>query len=141
MAEEWREKRGAVRAGPLLDAVLARADAEGGEAWRLAVFAGELRSAEGTRVFGEAAVGGGCAVLGLGGLDRGRHCTPETSLERAVKVAVHELGHASGLAHCADPRCVMYPSRHVGDTDRKARSFCRRCREDFLHVNLDAARG
>ena len=127
----------------LLDALLDRAEAEGaapGERWMLVVADAELHAPEVGRVFGEAAVGGGCAVVGLGALDGGSRCGAETLLDRAVKSAVHELGHAAGLAHCADPRCVMYPSRHIADTDRKAKVFCARCGGDYDHATLDAAR-
>jgi len=62
-------------------------------------------------------------------------------LERAVKVCVHELGHAAGLEHCADRACVMYPARDIADVDRKDKLFCRRCARDLAHATLDAARG
>lgn len=49
-------------------------------------------------------------------------------LARAVKEAVHELGHTYGLGHCRDPRCVMAFSNSLADTDRKRQEFCSRCR-------------
>ncbi|HSU15774.1 matrixin family metalloprotease [Longimicrobium sp.] len=137
-------KDGKLASAALLDALLDRAEAEDaapGEHWMLAVADAPLHAPGHGRVFGEAAIGSGCAVMGLGALDGGKRCDAMTLLGRAVKEAVHELGHAAGLAHCADPRCVMYPSRHIADTDRKAERFCARCRDDFAHVTLDAARG
>lgn len=47
--------------------------------------------------------------------------------ERAIKEAVHELGHTFGLGHCRDRRCVMAFSNSLADTDRKGQEFCERC--------------
>ncbi len=49
-------------------------------------------------------------------------------LERAVKEAIHELGHVWGLAHCTSPRCAMYFSNSLPDTDRKRSLPCVACR-------------
>lgn len=139
----WSAGDGRLLSGAVLDTLLARAAAEGaapGERWMLAVTDAELHAPEVGRVFGEAAVGGGCAVVGLGALDGGSDCGAGALLERATKAAVHEMGHAAGLSHCADPLCVMYPSRHIADTDRKAKVFCARCVGDYDHATLDAAR-
>lgn len=46
---------------------------------------------------------------------------------RVLTEAIHELGHALGLAHCEYPGCVMYFSNWIGDTDRKGPKFCYRC--------------
>jgi archaemetzincin len=54
---------------------------------------------------------------------------PRRFKERAVKEAVHELGHVLGLGHCPDPTCIMFFSNSLADTDRKGPGFCRRCRE------------
>jgi archaemetzincin len=48
---------------------------------------------------------------------------------RAVKEAIHELGHTYGLPHCGDPRCVMAFSNSLMDTDYKQKEFCPRCRQ------------
>jgi archaemetzincin len=48
---------------------------------------------------------------------------------RALKEAMHELGHTFGLAHCADPRCVMWFSNTLEETDRKGVAYCPRCEE------------
>ena len=83
-----------------------------------------------THVFGEAKVGGRCAVVSLHRL-RG---SPDGSLvpfsvvlERAAKVALHEAGHLFGLLHCMDERCLM---RFTGDLpvlDRTPFNLCRYC--------------
>ncbi len=53
-------------------------------------------------------------------------------LQRAVKEAVHELGHTYGLRHCHDRRCVMAFSNSLADTDFKGQAFCQRCRGRLL---------
>lgn len=135
---------GGSESGALLDALIARADAEAVDPralWLLAVSDAELRAPGHGRVLGEAAVGAGCAVVGLAPLDAGSGSGAKTLLQRAIKVCVHEMGHAAGLEHCADRACVMYPARDIADVDRKDKHFCRRCGKDLAHATLDAARG
>ena len=47
--------------------------------------------------------------------------------QRVIKEAVHELGHAFGLTHCEENRCVMHFSNSLQDTDFKHYIFCKRC--------------
>jgi len=47
--------------------------------------------------------------------------------ERALKEAVHELGHTFDLSHCPDVKCVMHFSNTLGDTDIKGAAFCKKC--------------
>ncbi|MEM4675293.1 MAG: archaemetzincin family Zn-dependent metalloprotease, partial [Nitrososphaerota archaeon] len=47
--------------------------------------------------------------------------------ERAIKEACHEVGHLLGLKHCNDPKCVMYFSNWIHDTDVKGYVPCARC--------------
>src|SRR5512136_1284452 len=49
-------------------------------------------------------------------------------MKRAVKEAVHELGHTCGLGHCRDPKCVMFFPNALYDTDVKGPGFCAACR-------------
>lgn len=77
---------------------------------------------------------GRCAVISLFRLRLG--ADKETFRRRAVKEAVHELGHTFGLSHCANPRCVMRFSNSLGDTDRKGSGWCEPCEQE-----LQASRG
>ncbi len=53
---------------------------------------------------------------------------PEALLcERLAKETIHILGHLSGLGHCSNPRCLMYPSHGVLETDFKQLGFCPEC--------------
>jgi archaemetzincin len=82
-------------------------------------------------VFGLADPPSGCAVISLARLYPefyGQPRDPRRFKERAVKEAVHELGHLWGLGHCPDPACVMSFSNSLSDTDRKGPGFCEACR-------------
>lgn len=82
-------------------------------------------------VFGEADMMSGAAIISLKRLREEFYGLPENEklfIERAVKEAIHELGHTYGMIHCKDPSCVMYFSNRLEDTDRKRRDFCQICR-------------
>lgn len=80
-------------------------------------------------VFGLVDRAGKAAVISL---HRPAAGTDDTTFRaRAVKEAVHELGHTWGLGHCADPKCVMAFSNSLADTDRKEKEFCSRCAHNF----------
>jgi archaemetzincin len=84
-----------------------------------------------TFVFGEAELGGRCALVSLQRLDERFYGLPsrqELLRDRLVKEAVHELGHTFGLRHCEDWRCVMTSSHAVDRLDVKEAAFCRACR-------------
>lgn len=52
--------------------------------------------------------------------------------ERTIKTIIHEIGHCFGLSHCLNPKCVMYFSNWVGDTDKKGKDFCTKCKNKIL---------
>ena len=58
------------------------------------------------------------------------HLTEDQNLfhQRVLTEAVHELGHTYGLGHCGNPRCVMFFSNSLMDTDRKGSEFCPSCK-------------
>ncbi|WP_346766009.1 archaemetzincin family Zn-dependent metalloprotease [Thermococcus sp. M39] len=47
--------------------------------------------------------------------------------DRAIKEAMHELGHVFGLEHCPNPKCVMHFSNSIIDTDFKNKDYCSIC--------------
>ena len=47
--------------------------------------------------------------------------------ERALKEAAHELGHSWNIPHCPSPKCIMFFSGSLADTDKKRDSFCYKC--------------
>jgi archaemetzincin len=132
LREEWREtESGLYRSIHLMHALMDRV--EGGEetprrTWRLAIADAGL-CAEGVgEVLGEAAVEGCCAVVGLAPLRAGSGADGQVLRSRLLTEAVHEIGHLAGAAHCRRASCVMYPSLHIADSDRKGHTFCAECR-------------
>ena len=83
-------------------------------------------------VFGQASLTGGVAVIYLPRLRQefyGLRADRSIFIERVLKEATHELGHAFGLDHCPKRSCVMHFSNSLADTDRKAKDFCDTCAE------------
>ena len=87
-------------------------------------------------VFGEATCPGKAALISLWRLRPefyGELPSKELFLERALKEAVHELGHTLGLRHCSRSSCVMHFSNSISDTDIKQSLFCDKC---YLHATI-----
>jgi len=81
-------------------------------------------------VFGEAHCPGKVAIISLFRLNPefyGQSADKQLFYERAVKEAVHEVGHTLGLVHCKNSSCVMFFSNSILDTDRKKSMFCEKC--------------
>ena len=83
-----------------------------------------------THVFGEARQEGRAALVSLFRLaeaptDKDR--PPPVLLERAAKVALHEIGHLFGLWHCESPACLMHFSGGLADLDQTPFTLCRYC--------------
>jgi archaemetzincin len=80
-------------------------------------------------VFGEAELGGTRAIISLYRLKPEFYGIRDGELfkERALKEAMHELGHVFGLTHCKNPNCVMFFSNSILDTDRKGWKYCELC--------------
>ena len=102
-----------------------------GESWRvLGIAAVDLYIPILTFVFGEAQMGGPCAVLSAHRLHQEFYGLPhdgELFRERLLKEAVHELGHTLNLTHCSDYRCVMASSHAVEWIDLKESKLCGAC--------------
>ena len=87
-----------------------------------------------THVFGEARQQGRVALVSLFRLTNGRSemaQPPPALLERTAKVALHELGHLYGLAHCENEPCLMHFSGNLEELDRLSLSLCRYCTRYF----------
>lgn len=81
-------------------------------------------------VFGMADAGLAVAVISLCRLRPefyGEDPDPRLLRQRALKEAIHELGHIFGLAHCDRQACIMHFSTSIQDTDRKGPGFCGLC--------------
>jgi archaemetzincin len=84
-----------------------------------------------TFVFGEAQMGGPCALVSVHRLRQEFYGLPEDRdilFDRLLKEAVHEVGHTLDLTHCDDYHCAMAPSHAVEWIDLKDRTLCDGCR-------------
>ncbi|MDQ2857166.1 MAG: archaemetzincin family Zn-dependent metalloprotease [Candidatus Eremiobacteraeota bacterium] len=101
-----------------------------GDGLRLAVTDFDLYKTSHQFVFGDASEEQRVAVVSLHRLRSdfyGERADPNLLFQRTLKEAVHDLGHALGLKHCFNPRCAMYFSNSIYDTDNKLSHFCESC--------------
>ncbi|MFZ0309255.1 MAG: archaemetzincin family Zn-dependent metalloprotease [Candidatus Sulfotelmatobacter sp.] len=102
------------------------------DSWRvLGVSAVDLYIPILTFVFGEAQMGGPCAVVSAHRLRQEFYGLPsdhDLFRQRLIKEAVHEVGHTLNLTHCEDYRCVMASSHAVEWIDLKESALCTPCR-------------
>ncbi len=100
-------------------------------AWRvLGVTAVDLYIPILTFVFGEAQMGGPCAIVSFHRLMQQFYGLPHDSellVDRLVKESVHEVGHTFDLTHCEDYSCAMAPSHAVEWIDLKEATLCSSC--------------
>lgn len=83
-------------------------------------------------VFGEAQMGGPCAIVSTFRLRQEFYgLEPDGGLlhERLLKESVHELGHTLDLRHCEDYRCAMASSHAVEWIDLRESHWCEACHQ------------
>ncbi len=81
-------------------------------------------------VFGEAQIGGPCAVVSAYRLRQEFYgLDPDAALlsQRLLKESIHELGHTLDLRHCQDYRCAMASSHAVEWIDLRESTLCTSC--------------
>ncbi len=81
-------------------------------------------------VFGEAELLGKRALISLARLRPEIYGLPPNKdilKIRALKEAMHEIGHVLGLTHCENKRCVMSFSNSIIDVDLKDWKYCEKC--------------
>jgi len=90
-----------------------------------------------THVLGEANEGGRFAIASLHRLGTTADRVPasmDQTIERLVKVAVHELGHLFDVGHCLNKRCLMHYSGNLADLDATSLDFCDYCAEFLAYA-------
>jgi predicted Zn-dependent protease len=117
----------------VLDALVAWHDSQRRDPaseWLLGVADRDLGAAGRPFVFGQATIGGCCAIVSLARLGDGDSSAGEQLAllrTRLLKEAVHELGHVAGLDHCGRGGCVMGASPDIRHADAKPSGFCAVC--------------
>jgi archaemetzincin len=87
-----------------------------------------------TFVFGEAQMGGPCALVSTKRLRQEFYSLPpdiEMLRQRLLKEAIHEIGHTCDLTHCNNYACVMASSHAVEWIDLKDAALCPGCQRQM----------
>jgi archaemetzincin len=82
-------------------------------------------------IFGQAQFGGRIAIISICRLNPLFYKRPfdkKLLIERAVKEAIHEIGHTLKLEHCPNEKCVMCFSNTIRDVDKKGKDLCGMCK-------------
>ena len=90
-----------------------------------------------TFVFGEAQMGGPCAVVSFHRLMQEFYGLPQDIdllIDRLIRESVHEVGHTVDLTHCDDYSCAMAPSHAVEWIDLKQAILCDNCQNRALEA-------
>ena len=88
-------------------------------------------------VFGEAELFGRRAIISLKRLRQSFYGLPDDEdlfKLRALKEAIHEIGHVLGLKHCRG-KCVMRFSNSIVEVDMKNWWFCEDCLKKLFKFN------
>jgi archaemetzincin len=81
-------------------------------------------------VFGEAQLGGPCAVVSFHRLGQefyGLERDDALLGERLLKECIHEIGHTFDLRHCQDYRCAMASAHAAECIELRGNSLCESC--------------
>ncbi len=115
--------------------ILRRMQLRADKAWRLlGITEGDLYIPILKYVFGEAQVGGPCALVSLHRLRQefyGLQPDRELLSERLLKECLHELGHTLDLRHCEDYRCAMASAHAVEWIDLREPKLCEACQRQL----------
>jgi archaemetzincin len=80
-----------------------------------------------------------CAVISIRRLREAfyrRPADPVRQRTRMVKEMLRMTGRIHGASECADPTCVLAPSKTIPDLDSKDERFCRRCEQSLFEGRM-----
>lgn len=103
----------------------------------LAITDEDIYSGELNFIFGQAELPGNVAIISVHRLNPTFYRkAPDKQLltERAVKEAVHEIGHTLGFKHCNNTNCVMSFSNTIFDVDKKTKDLCDKCKNKLSEL-------